>query len=289
MMWMWWRIVAWISGHLNYNAVILEVQISTFGPNGLKRVGEMALPRVAGVRYLVSLQNPDNLSLTVPSSLDRPDVEIFEHADRGLSVNRNAAIEHSDADVILIADDDLEYTAEGLSYVKRVFDENPSLDFATFCYDGDDRKVYPEYEFDIKAKLPSGYYLTSFELAIRRRSLGGLRFSPHMGVGAPLFGSGEENVFMYKLTLKGLKGRFFPKVSTIHAGLTTGSRGATARSLQGQGAWLWIRYGWLEGFLRLMRDVPRRNAPLFKALRYEVRGFFLAYKYFHANCEEKFI
>ena len=247
------------------------------------------MPRVAGVRYLVSLQNPDNLSLTVPSSLDRPDVEIFEHADRGLSVNRNAAIEHSDADVILIADDDLEYTAEGLSYVKRVFDENPSLDFATFCYDGDDRKVYPEYEFDIKAKLPSGYYLTSFELAIRRRSLGGLRFSPHMGVGAPLFGSGEENVFMYKLTLKGLKGRFFPKVITIHAGLTTGSRGATALSLQGQGAWLWIRYGWLEGFLRLMRDVPRRNAPLFKALRYEVRGFFLAYKYFHANCEEKFI
>ncbi len=265
----------------------LEVQISTFGVAGLRRVAKMKLPEVEGVRYLVSLQNPDGDAIEVPQALKRGDVEILEHADRGLSVNRNFGIEHSNSDVILIADDDLDYTFEGLNFVKAVFENDPTLDFATFRHDGDDGKMFPDHEFEIKRKLPKGYYLTSFELAIRRSSLpDNFRFSPMLGIGSPLFSVGEENVFMYRMTTKGLRGRFFPHTVAVHRGQTSGVRSATVTVLQGQGAWLWIRYGWIEGFLRVLVDAPRRNAPLFKSLKYMIKGLCKAHCYFDRTGED---
>lgn len=269
-------------------AMILEVQISTFGKAGIDRVSEMRLPLVDGVRYLVSLQNPDKETIVVPENLRRSDIEIFEHADRGLSHNRNAAIDHSNADIILIADDDLDYTAENLEMVLKTFEDNPQLDFATFRHEGGDHKVFPHEDFEIGAKLPKGYYLTSFELAFRRRSLPSyIRFSPLLGIGAQRFGCGEENVLLYRLVLEGLRGRFFPKLVATHNGVTTGLREASVKALQGQGAWLWIRYGWIEGFLRLLRDVPRRNSSMYKSFWYMTKGFIMANYYFYRNGAEK--
>jgi len=265
----------------------LEVQISTFGKAGLHRVAKMKLPEIDGVKYLVSLQNPDGDVIDVPQALERGDIKILEHADRGLSVNRNYGIENGNCNVILIADDDLDYTSEGLNFVKSVFENNPTLDFATFRHEGDDGKKFPDHEFEIKRKLPKDYYLTSFELAIRRSSLpDDLRFSPMLGIGSPLFSVGEENVFMYRMVMNGLRGRFFPYTIAVHRGQTSGVRLASITVLQGQGAWLWIRYGWIEGFLRVLVDTPRRNAPFFKSLIYMIKGFCKAHCYFDKTGED---
>ena len=197
------------------------------------------------------------------------------------------AIDHSDDDIILIADDDLNYTAPGLETVLNTFRDNPDLDFATFRHTGGDNKQYPEGQ-ELKQKLPKGYYLTSFELAIRRSSLpSDLRFSPSMGIGAPVFGAGEENLLLLRMIRKGMKGRFVPQVVVEHPGLSTGVREATPAVLRAQGAWIRLYNGILRGAPRIIIDAARRKSGYLRALYYMTIGFVIANRYFSATGEDK--
>lgn len=258
----------------------LEVLISTFGIEGIKRVAEMNLPCLANVSYLVSLQNPCREIIEIPKQLHRDDIRVCETDTTGLGCNRNNSIVNSRGDILLIADDDLVYTKDELLRVIKIFEAHPDIDFATFRYEGGDNKCYPDFEFDLSVE-PKGYHIASVEIALRKNRLPkAFGFSDIIGVGNRLFGSGEENLFVYRMVRAGLKGRFFPLTIVRHPELTTGSRQATPSSLRGQGNWLRLRYGTFMGYLRLLRDIPRRNAPWFKSLFFMTQGFLLSYFYF---------
>lgn len=252
----------------------LQVLISTYGSEGLNRTALMNLPRLTDVSYLITAQNPGKEPLAVPDDLVRDDIKVLQHPGRGLSANRNFGLDHATGDILLIADDDLRYSAAGLLAVKKAFSQDQTLDFATFRYIGQDNKIYPNEPFDFGLIYPKGFYLTSFELALRRESLPAhLRFPLDFGIGAPSFGAGEEDIFLRKLIKAGLKGKFFPVTIAEHPGPTTGSRAATPAVLRAQGAIIRIHYGAASGLLHLFRDVPRRQAPFFTALRYMLSGF----------------
>lgn len=261
----------------------LEVLICSYGAEGIDRVAHMELPKVENVSYLVSLQLPVEESMPMYETLDREDIKISVVHSRGLSVNRNHALEVASGDLLLIADDDLHYTAESLSAVINIFEDNPGLDFAAFRHEGGDDKWFPTHEFDFANPEPKGYYLTSFELAMRRRCLSSeTRFPENMGVGTDCFQSGEESVFLWLLRRFKLNGRYYPVTVAWHPGQTTGTRSATPGILRGQGAYLRLRYGGVMGFLRLLRDVPRRNAPVLFSLRYLFSGFKRANEVFNS-------
>lgn len=265
----------------------LQVLICTYGREGLGRVSKMFLPRLDNISYLVSVQNPANEKLDYPQSLIRKDISIYETDTRGLGLNRNCSIANGTGDILLLADDDLIYTEKGLKTVVEAFEDNPDIDIAAFRYSGGDEKQYPDSEFDMSYE-PRGYYITSFEIALRRRSIPSyIRFSRYLGAGNDIFGAGEENLFVYRLLKSGLKGRFFPVTIVTHPQLTTGSRIATAASLRGQGNWLRLRYGSFMGFLRLIRDVPRKKAPWYKSLFFMTQGFILSYFYFKKDGAER--
>ncbi len=266
----------------------LEIQICTFGKAGLQKVSQMTLPQIEGVSYFISFQNPNKEDFEISESLNRSDIEIYEHDSRGLSINRNVALEHAKADLILIADDDLEFNPGGLKQLINTFETNPELDFATFAHIGGDNKQFPDFSFDLRRNHPKGYYITSFEIALRRERLPrDIRFSTLLGIGAKDFGSGEENVFVHRLLCAGLKGKFFPIQIVRHPDVSTGNREATDEVLRGQGAWLWIRFGFLEGYLRLLRDVPRRKASILRSFYQMTKGFFVAARKFYRSGAEK--
>lgn len=268
--------------------MLLEVQICTFGIEGLRRTSQMELPEIENVIYTICFQNYDSEAVNFKPFSNRTDVRILEHCSTGLSVNRNFGIENAIGDIILIADDDLRFDIEGLNTVKTVFQENSDLSFATFKHCGADNKVFPHHEFDFSEKEPSGYYLTSFELAIKKSSLPkDIRFSPTLGIGSAMYGAGEENVFLHRLRRKDLKGRFFPVVIAFHDGITTGNRKPTKSFLRSQGVWLWIRYGWMEGFIRIILDILRRKSPYIKNAYYLFRGFFKAHLLFYRDGRDR--
>lgn len=210
----------------------LQVLISTCDQEGVDRVSKMFLPELEHVTYLVSVQNPQKKQIKYPASIIRKDIIVSETESKGLGLNRNHSIDKSTGDILLISDDDLVYTEQGLKAVIHTFEENSDIDIATFRYLGGDNKIYTDYEFDLLQE-PKGYYITSFEIAIRKSSIPkDIRFSRYLGAGNTIFSCGEENLFVYRLLKAGLKGRFFPITIVEHPELTTGSRQATAGSLR---------------------------------------------------------
>lgn len=253
----------------------LEVLICTYGNEGLNRVAKMNLPTVEGVKYLVSWQT-NEFNLILPDELHRKDLTIYTTRTNGLSVNRNLALKKASGDICLIADDDLTYTAEQLRAIVDTFEKNPHIDIALFRHSGNNNKQYPDYEFNLNSKMPKGYYISSVEIAFRRRSIPeSLQFNTNFGVGAAM-PSGEEFIFIHQAMRHGLKCRFFPITITHHEEPSTGSRQYSKGALQANGACLAVGYG-LLGLLRIpiiaWRLSRQGKAKFFPAVQHLFKGY----------------
>lgn len=210
---------------MNGKRSTLDVNIATWQPQGILRVEAMNLPVADGVRYVISWQGYGS-DPQIPATLAmREDVTVYLCDKSGLAANRNNALRHSTADIVLISDDDLRYTAGQLRSVTDTMDANPEVQLATFAYDGDDRR-YPAEPCDLGRKLPKGYSVASVEIAMRRSA--GLEFDERFGLGSPLLQAGEDEKLLYDARRRGLRCRFFPIVIATHCGQTTGTRVVTS-------------------------------------------------------------
>lgn len=264
----------------------LDVLISTLEHDGIQRVIAMDLPVVDNVRYIISWQLPDtdNFPGEVPAELIRNDVKVFQLNNRGISANRNNAIEHSTADICLVADDDLKYTPQQLAQVIATFEENPEVELATFRQSGGNNKKYPDYSFDLKER-PKNYHITAFEIAFRRDTANGeLRFNELFGPGPHLLQANEEGIFIHQALCKGVKCRFFPITIVHHEGITTGYRKMTPGVLMAEGAYIGIVFrntALLRIPLFAWRNSRRGLTKIFPAMRYLWKGYIYGKRYFN--------
>lgn len=201
---------------------LLQVLICTYGPDGIKRTASASHPSVDGVEYLVSWQTDGDYP--VPEALDRKDFRIIATPTKGLSVNRNIALSRATAPLLLISDDDVDYTAENLSTVLKAFQSHEDMDILAFRHvSASHSKHYPLNTCDL-ANPEKGYFVTSFEIAFRRlRVQGKVWFNENFGIGA-IFPSGEEDIFLRDCFDRGLKGLFIPQTIARHDGTTTSQR-----------------------------------------------------------------
>lgn len=218
----------------------------------------MLLPPAEGVRYVVSWQRHEGLE--PPGSLLRDDVLLLRLDGVGLSRNRNNAIRHASADIILFADDDIEYLPDVISWVRSAFAMNPAADIILFKAIYPHAKRYPEASCPLRLPLPKGYYVSSIEIACRRQSLGDLRFCESLGLGAPVLTAGEDEYFIYSALRRGLQCRFENETICRHPGPSTGSGGAISDgALRASGCLISIFYPHTT-FLRLPLKAWRASA-----------------------------
>lgn len=205
------------------SAPLLQVMICTCGADGIERVSKGRHPRMPETEYLVSWQTDGSTPL--PAELERPDMKIFRTATKGLSVNRNHALGKATAPLLLISDDDVDYTEEMLRHVIEAFGKNPDCDVLAFKYEsaGGVKKSYPEESFPL-TDPPKGYYVSSIEIAMRREAIQGkIWFNEWFGIGA-LFPAGEEDVFLHDCKASGIRGRYIPATIARHDSDTTSGR-----------------------------------------------------------------
>lgn len=265
----------------------LDVLIATHGDDGLKRVAEMSLPKVEGVHYVVTWQKPTDEE--IPATLVRDDVEIHKEMSLGSSNNRNAGLASAKAPYCLIADNDLSYTPEGLKAVINSLDAHPEVDVATFRHSGE-LVNYPAEEVDFSERMPKGYSVTSFEIAFRRQSIGGLKFDTNFGINAPM-ASCDDPLFILDCRNAGLRCRFFPITIVEHRGVSIGYRAVSDRRvIMSHGAYIRLAYG-LTGYPRVplfaWRTWRKGYYPLIKGWWYVTRGFFSKYVEEHKAKVEK--
>ncbi len=222
---------------------------------GIVRVQDVLLPPQDNVHYIVSYQYTDERYLDlIPAAIEqRADVDVYKYKGQGLSANRNLALEKSNADIVMFADDDAHILPETPEVVTHRFEAYPDLDVAFFCastYTGKPLKTYPEEEFNVIAN-PQDYSISALEMAFRREKIQGrIRFDERFGLGTKFLTCGEEEIWLEDALRLKLHMRYFPvkivETSTmlkktliyVDAGVQR-SRGAINYYLHGNRAW-WI-------------------------------------------------
>lgn len=256
----------------------LQVLLCTIGAEGIARLTASRHPRVEGVGYLVAWQLPDGDCDVPQMLLERDDFEIVVTHTRGISRNRNIAIESSSAPLCLMGDDDVDYSAEGLRTLAAMLEAHPDTDVAACRYTCCGRYVKP-YPEDVcpERKAPRGWYITAYELAFRReRVTGRVRFNEKISIGTEVIRCGEEDVFLIDARRAGLSVSLFPVTIGAH------DRDGTGERCYREPWWIMAHgaimrhkfpFSWIPRvFVHALRAAHKGHTPFFSYMRHALAG-----------------
>ena len=256
----------------------VDIAIITYKPEGIERLSKMQLPQMEGVRYVVSWQAHESAS--VPEELLRDDIVVYRFDKNGQSYNRNNAIEHCEADIVILSDDDVELRADGIRELIKVYEENPQIDFVTFKTQRFGAPKYPEHATKLLSPLPKNYHVACFELSFRRATAGWLRACPELGLNSPRMHGGEDEMILHTAIKRGLQCWFYPIEVCAHNHSSTGTKQhLTKENLRASGCVIALMYpttAFLRVPLKAWRISRVRRASLLTALRFMLQGAFAA-------------
>ena len=253
----------------------LDVAISTYREEGIKRVEKMLSSPKTGVKYIISWQEHENAEIPI-SVKERKDVEVFRLDKKGLSNNRNNAIDHCKGDIILISDDDLQYQGDFADKIIYAFEKNPEVDLGIFKVKFEKEKAYPEEDCQLNLPFPKNYYCSSVEIAFRREKVSALKFWDKMGLGNHLLECGEDELFLISAIKRSLNCRFFNEYIATHPLETTGNK-ISDGILRGQGFIIGLIYPYTSIFripLKAFRTYKTKKIAFFSTLLQLERGAF---------------
>lgn len=266
----------------------LDIAIATHKPEGIERVARMDLPHIDGVRYIVSWQN--HADAPIPEELQREDVEIHRCERQGQSLNRNNAIDHCKADIILMGDDDLIYHPEGLKELIAAFEKDSELCLATFRGISPINPTYPEKACLLTEPFPKNYWVGACLIAFRRDGIGGLLCHPMFGLGPTKLQGAEDEFFLLSAVRRGYKCMYLPITICEHPDYSTGLTATlSAGTLRASGCYIAIAYprSFLARILlKAWRTKRAGQAGFFTALRHLLAGALYAPKVL--KCEHRY-
>lgn len=158
-------------------------------------------------------------------------VKVLHRNERGVGKNRNLCLFHSNADIVLFADNDVCYYDGYAERIKEYFEKNPKADLVIFNFKekrGEEIKENINTK-DKKARLKDIVKFGAWAICARRESIEKARisFSTLFGGGAK-YSCGEDTLFLTDCFNKGLKiylssikiGEVIHKESTWFNGIT---------------------------------------------------------------------
>lgn len=251
---------------------------------GICRVPAMLLTPAEGVCYVVSWQKS---TTDVTAAIERAEAQLLDRADvslttllgRGLSRNRNHAIEVAvsclsdpleDA-IFVMADDDERFCPDAFERLRTLYQRFPRMDGALLRVrrnpDSQYLKPYPE-TLTLYGHHPRSYYPSSVEMTFRTRVWQmGFRFDERFGLGSEQLCAGEEEVLLTNLLRRGLRVLIVPEDLCVTNATTTGSRVLDPKILRSKGAVYGYQRSLPEAFLRSLREAlslgwKQRVSPL---------------------------
>lgn len=199
----------------------LEILISTMNRKDLSFLDKM-FPELNLSLYSLLIINQTHLKKDLTSS--NPKVRVINSREFGLSKSRNLAIENAKGDILLIADDDIEYLPDFEKTIFKAYQTYPDASLISFQYINEYKKfgkLYPNKEGYIKStKRP----LSSVEISFKREDIifHDIRMNEYFGLGTTL-PSSEEQLFKYEILKKGLKVAYVSQPILKHKGKTKAS------------------------------------------------------------------
>lgn len=190
----------------------LQVLISTMNQKNYKLLEKMNINSEAIVINQCEKNQKNKIKL------NQFDIAWVDTDERGLSKSRNMAIDTSNSDICLLADDDLIYVDNYKDIISEQFKLYPEADIITFQVEGIEKKFKNYHSKSRKLNYITSMKVSSVEIAFKSETLKteGIRFNETFGSGAKYF-MGEENIFLYDSLKKGLRLQYVPiKIADLH-------------------------------------------------------------------------
>lgn len=129
----------------------------------------------------------------------------LNRAEKGAARNRNTVLERANADLCVLADDDLRFVDGYPTLVLEAFDACPQADVLVFNL----IEQHPVRKVNARYKRVHWYNYGSYgapRLVLRREAVlnAGIRFNEDFGGGAR-YSSGEDTIFLHDCLKKGLR------------------------------------------------------------------------------------
>ncbi|YCA42427.1 glycosyltransferase [Bacillus sp. JZ8] len=123
-------------------------------------------------------------------------IKYLSFSEKGVGLNRNNALMRAEADICIIADDDIVFVDGYEEKVCRYFEDNPKIDVIIFNLIEKPLKRYIIKE-EFKVKFHNYMKFGATRIAFRRKSITthGITFNLRFGGGAD-FSAGEDTLFL---------------------------------------------------------------------------------------------
>ncbi|MGM0634817.1 MAG: glycosyltransferase family 2 protein [Bacteroidota bacterium] len=251
----------------------IEILIATMNRSNLDFLKSMFPHHQAGeLRILIINQTSNNVLLNTANK----NIRVINSFEKGLSKSRNLALQHANAKLVVIADDDLVYQTGFETSILNAYNENPSATLISFQLMNENLKLHKNYslkKIDLR-KNTKHHNLSSAEITLQMKYVYeyNLYFDTDFGLGAS-FNSGEETLFLQSILKNNLIAFFIPKTIAFHPGKSSGSNQSNALFIQAKTAVKYKKYGsftylWLVKFILFL---VRTN-------RLPINRFFWAFK-----------
>ena len=129
--------------------------------------------------------------------------DIYSYKDKGVSVSRNHGIEQAKEDILLFCDDDLVYKDGYEKIVLDEFKKNKDADVIMFNVVNKvrNKKLHTKNK---RLHLFNSLKYATYNIAIRRKSIGKIRFNTDFGPGAK-YSNGSDTMFIIDVLKNKLK------------------------------------------------------------------------------------
>lgn len=142
-------------------------------------------------------------------SVNGRQIVYIETTQRGLSKSRNMAIDHSQADICIFCDNDVEYLEDYEKLILDEYERHPEYDIIIFHVESEINPV-PCYQSPRKINYLTSGKIISYEISFKRKSIRDIRLNERIGAGTK-YCMGEENAFLYECLRQGLKIYYVPQ------------------------------------------------------------------------------
>lgn len=180
----------------------LQVLVATMGQRDLSLAEKMNMDCAA---ILANQADREDVQVQL-----RPcgQVKMITTQTRGVGVNRNIALQASEGELLLLADDDVVYYDGLTAEVTRAFDENPKADVLIFGMDiVKNGQVVSKRRPPVKRlRVFNSLRYGTYTIALRREALLRANLSFHRCFGGGCrYSAGEDSLFLKSCFDKGLK------------------------------------------------------------------------------------
>lgn len=252
----------------------VQVLVATMRQDGFQKVQEMNIQTDA-----IFANQADRCSVE-KCELGDKNIRMITTATKGVGINRNIGLLNATGDILIIADDDMQYVDGYETMVKEAFEKCPKADAVLFnivSIGGESNRR--ENKKIKRIRFFNAFNYGAARIAVKRTSLSrhNIFFNTNFG-GGTKFSSGEDSLFLADMLKKKLKIYCYPAtIATVDQTQSTWFRGYTKKFFYDKGVLFaaisrrWARLLALQDLIR-HRNYKKGGLNFFQAYRLMKEG-----------------